>query len=140
MAEETQAVTPAMPQQSKLVPGPRGGMLARGGPPRAKGALNKFTKAMREEGALQIREMEERGIPANPIRAMLHVLEAAFKKNDLELMLRASIAVADRYLPSKTAIEIDVADAGESERTVLEIQARLAKWTPKDPNAIPPTV
>jgi hypothetical protein len=139
MAEQTQA----MSQQSTLVPGPRGGMLHRGRGPglgKTKGALHKFTKAMREEGALQIREMEERGIPANPIRAMLHVLEAAFKKNDLELMLRASIAVADRYLPAKTAIEIDVADAGESERKVIEIQARLATWTPKDPNAIASTV
>jgi hypothetical protein len=141
MAGETQAVTSATPEQSGLVPGPRGGMLNRGpGLGKPKGALNKFTKLMREEGALMIREMEARGVPANPIRAMLHVLETAFNKGDLELMLRASIAVADRYLPAKTAIEIDVADAGESEQKVLEIQARLAKWTPRRPDAIAPTL
>ena len=64
------------------------------------------------------------------------------KKDDLELMLRASIALADRYLPSKTAIEIDLPDAGENERKLIEIQARLAKWTPrgKADDAIAPSV
>jgi hypothetical protein len=109
---------------------------------RPKGALNRFTKAMREEGAEMIRQMESNGTPANPIKAMLHVLEAAYNKNDLELMLRASIALADRYLPSKTAIEIDLPDAGENERKLIEIQARLARWTPrgKADDAIAPTV
>ena len=120
----------------------RPGSFVPGNPGRPKGALNRFTKAMREEGAEQIRQMEANGTPANPIKAMLFVLEAAYKKDDLELMLRASIALADRYLPTKSAIEIDIPDAEDSERKVLEIQARLARWTPrgKADDAIAPTI
>jgi hypothetical protein len=99
---------------------------------RQKGALNRFTRAIREEGAAHMREMEARGIPANPIKIFLHVAEQAYLKNDLDLMLRAAVATANVYLPTKTAIEIDLPDEGEAEEKRIAIAAVLSKWTPRE--------
>jgi len=99
---------------------------------RPRGALNHFTRAIREEGATAIREMEARGLPANPIKILLHVAEKAHAKGDLELMLKAGIALAGVFLPTKMALEIDIADEGEAEEKRVAIAAVLAKWTPRE--------
>jgi len=128
MPEPKTAVTaPARDEKGRVLPGHR--------PPgagRPKGALNHFTRAIREEGAEQIREMETRGIPANPIKILLHVAEKAHEKGDLELMLKAGIALAGVFLPTKMALEIDIADEGEAEEKRVAIAAVLAKWTPRE--------